>query len=280
MFDWLSKKLNINKRNAKIYFWGLVLSVAIVVPYLFWQYPIWTILCSIGASGVGAVLLGFFIERANNIHNQAVCNEIRKDKLFNIVNQAEFTLERTVHFYFTVRFYLLHDLEESSCHKITPRELFDELALQSKLFLPPPIGKGIVFDLDVQQQFDTLKSNLQSYYTTLHEYITAKENEIKPYEITGCFSSEDISNLNGAKTFSVKILDSFHVDCGAIMFIYERLLKIKEFSHINDYVFVYKDNEVLSLRKGYPRKFMTNISQEDVNNAISSLERGNHEIQI
>ena len=59
---------SVNKRNFLIYALALVISFLFCSLYFIDITCPWCILsCSVGASGVGAVVLAFFIERANNI---------------------------------------------------------------------------------------------------------------------------------------------------------------------------------------------------------------------
>ena len=86
MFKWLSKKLGVSKQNCIVYVIGLMVSVALILPYCFCSSTINTILSSVGASGIGAVLLGIFIERANNIQEEKRKQENRQKLIFALTD--------------------------------------------------------------------------------------------------------------------------------------------------------------------------------------------------
>ncbi len=56
--------LGVGKRNFFIYLAGLIISFSFIIPYFWCENSIISILMSIGASGVGAIILAYFIEKA------------------------------------------------------------------------------------------------------------------------------------------------------------------------------------------------------------------------
>ena len=74
-----------NKRNLIIYIIALVLSgLCIGLYFIEPNNPGCILSCSVGASGIGAVLLGYFLERANNINKEKSLLKNRKDILYPI----------------------------------------------------------------------------------------------------------------------------------------------------------------------------------------------------
>lgn len=85
--DFFAKKTiwGVGKRNFLIYLIGLIISVVVIVPYFWFQCPIFSILMSIGASGFGAIILAYFIERVSIARDQEYRNLKRENLLQPII---------------------------------------------------------------------------------------------------------------------------------------------------------------------------------------------------
>ena len=234
MFDWLSKKLNINKLNAKIYFWGLVLSVAFVVPYLFWQcHPLWTILCSIGASGVGAVLLGFFIERASNQIEKKRIDLFRTNKLNTIMLQATHSLERTGYWYYRIIQEVINNDKSNKCFCISYDVLWNKFEE-----IENDWAKTYFFDLYSAEALKNMINSLKSIaatYNSLSEMLSVLIRNIDSYETDGFFSHEEVSSLRSAMfCASGLFFDESTFEFSRMKNVFEALTSVKEFSTLKN----------------------------------------------
>ena len=77
--------LGVEKRNFLIYLIGLIISVVFILPYFWFQCPMFSILMSIGASGFGAIILAYFIERVSIARDQENRNLKRENLLQPII---------------------------------------------------------------------------------------------------------------------------------------------------------------------------------------------------
>lgn len=233
MFDWLSKKLNINKLNAKIYFWGLVLSVAIVVPYLFWQYPIWTILCSIGASGVGAVLLGFFIERANNQNEKKRIDLFRNNKLNMIMFQATHTLERTGYWYYRIIQEVIKKDKSNKCFCISYDVLWSKFEEIENDWAKTYFSDS--YSYETLKNMNNCVKSICAKYNSLSEMLSVLIQNIDSYEANGFFSHKEVSSLKGAMfCASGLFFDESNFEFSNMKNVFEALTSVKEFSTLKN----------------------------------------------
>ncbi|MBR2384954.1 MAG: hypothetical protein IKA99_05060 [Clostridia bacterium] len=114
--------LGVTKKNFIIYFFALIVSlVSIALGFILYEgFNIWaTVFLSIGTSGVGAVLLAFFIERSNNLTK---------------IEQAEFIIKTTYRPLFNSLTWLLMSVNNIICeyHKkfINNEFRFEKVSIQ------------------------------------------------------------------------------------------------------------------------------------------------------
>ena len=162
--------LGIRKATLGIYLTTLILSILLCVQYLICKEPnnLQNVLMSIGASGVGAALLGYFIE-------VAITSSERNRKIKSY-NSYIISIYYNLWLVFGCGTYsYLNDINSSEMKQNRARHAADEFIFQFKHVIPQienfVLEHGEWFDEYTAKSFDELKSKLIEFIASLQNPI-------------------------------------------------------------------------------------------------------------
>lgn len=268
----MKKILGVSKGNFWIYVVGLIISgVLIGVYFINPENAFLTVLMSVGASLVGAILLAYFIERSNNFVQEKNKEEVRNTKTLLLLRQAGFVFERTIWYYFRIWFDVLHKENKDKCHRISYHELWEELTLASKEIFDK-FNQGNEYSLKDYTTYQQFNEIIVGYYKSLMVYVEDIEKDIGVFEAAGYFSHEETKTISAIKKWLGTINvsnDSLLVDDIKGLFDLIIDLRIEETSSIQYLPYYWKDGEVARL----DRAFEKNMKLDDTKDVINSNQR-------
>ena len=268
----MKKILGVSKGNFWIYIVGLVVSGGLIGVYFIEpENCVLTVLMSIGASLVGAIVLAYFIELSNNKVQQKNKDEVRRTKTILLLRQAGFVFERTIWYYFRLLFDVLHKENKDKCHEIYYKELWEELTLASKEVFNR-FNQGDEYSIEDYVKYQQFNEIIVGYYKSLMVYVEDIEKDIGVFEAVGYFSHEEAKTISAIKKWlgTINISnDSLLVDDAKGVFELIMDLQVEETSCIQYLPYYWKDGEVARL----DRAFEKNMKLDDMMNAIHSCQR-------
>lgn len=263
----MKKILGVSKGSFWIYLVGLILSgVSIRVYFIEPENCVLTVLMSIGASLVGAIVLAYFIELSNNKVQQKNKDEVRRTKTILLLRQAGFVFERTVWYYFRLLFDVLHKENKDKCHRITYQELWEELSRVSQEIFNQ-FNANEEYSFEDYTAYQQLNEIIVGYYKSLIVYVEDIEKDIGVFEAAGYFSHEETNTISAIKN----LLSSINVSNDAFKNVFELIidLRVEEARSIQYLPYYWKDGEVARL----DRAFKKNMKLDDTMNTIHSCQR-------
>lgn len=267
--------LGVIKSNLVIYIFGLIVSIIfIAISFIFSAENNWrAIFSGTGASGIGAVFLGYFIELSNTKHANMIKNEFRMQKLSLLIFSTKHTLKRVMYWYFRLSFEVFNESGKDECCNISYTELWEELNKQSEAWGEYYYNESKTIDVKHSIKISKFYAALYGEIKTLSETIKHTSSAIQPFEINGYFSGEDISNLNAAALIANHILhNECYLDSESVKSFFEFILKIKELSFLKESELFYKNNSTAIITKK-DFLFDSGIKKEDIINATSTNQR-------
>ena len=157
--------IGISKKHFLIYIIALCVSIALIVPYwIFDQAPWHSISMSVGASGFGAVLLGYFIELA------AKSTE-RKKYIFSY-NDSILMIYRNLWEIFANQSYsYMNSITPSNVQQIVAQQSADKFIAQINIVIPQidmfVFNYGGTFDKETAEFYMTLRNQLIQFKASL-----------------------------------------------------------------------------------------------------------------
>lgn len=267
--------LGVIKSNLVIYIFGLIVSmIFIAISFIFSAENNWrAILDGIGASGIGAVFLGYFIELSNIKHANMIKNEIRMQKLSMLAFSTKHTLKRVAYWYFRMSFEVFNETGKDECCNITYAELWEELNKQSEAWGEYFYSETKTTDVTLGIKASKFYAALSNEIKQLSETIKNTSAAIQPFEVNGYFSGEDITNLNAAALMANHVLhNEYYLDSESVKSFFEFVLNIKELSSLKESELYYMKNKTAIVAKtGF--LFESGIKKEDAINATSVNQR-------
>lgn len=263
--------MRINKRNLIIYGVGLLISVLLLGLYFINpQNPWCTISVSVGASGIGAVILAWLIEWSNEKTRAEHRKTVRIAKFHWLDYNAIRLLERIVFSYFKKRENIFKSRDKDVCYKITFDEIWNELYKQEEYI-------ESLLPIENQKVLSAVKSTdneLRRRCKNFTNHVSNRLSELITFEAVGFFDSREIELLREAGALSWQVVDceeSLAVE--ELEALFKSLADIKEFKYLKTIVFYYKGRKVdyLSSQKMVLKE--SYFSEEDRKNAVSALER-------
>lgn len=263
--------MKVNKKNLVIYIFGLAISLLLLRLYFIAPDSPWCIVsCSIGASGIGAVILAFFIEWSNEESKEENKKAIRASKLYSIKTKAIRLLERIALYYFNKRAELIGEGRKVSCHKISYSELWKELLEQEKYC-------ESLNDIDLEEIMQSTLSTEKSVRRnarSLADHISHKLSEIKMFEAVGYFNSSESGMLADAGFSCYEAAySSDELDIEGLEITYSYLTKIKELEFIKDITIYCKGKYVIHISPKEKMPDSDKITDNDIKSAITSSDR-------
>ena len=266
-FIGVTKKMN--KRNIIIYILGLLLSFALLGLYFINpQNPWCTIFVSVGASGIGAVILAWLIEWSNEKTRAESRKAIRLSKLYLVDFFAIRLLERLVFGCFRKREKIFNARDKKTCYRITFDELWKELHEQ-EYYLDL---LRMTVDTSLPDSLQATDKEICKICESFSKYLDSNIAEFITFEAAGYFSDSEISSLRSVKWLIQYVYQNEDgLDENGLKHIFDCLTEFKEFDYLKTMVFYYKDRKVdyVSSRKDKEPHF----SDEDRNAAVSASER-------
>ena len=237
------KNMKLDKKNIIIYSVGLAISIILIALYFLSPNSPWCIvLCSIGASGLGAVVLGFLIEWANNTTNKSQRDLIRATKLEQITIMANNLLRKVVKNYFHKRIEVCNDLDKVSCYKISYSSLWCELKK-----LEHSLKEQYLENTAKKKQIKSINDDLLSACVMLSEVISYKKEELVIFQATGCFNDNDSNILTSVRCSSTKVAQSkkeSFLNYEELHNIFEFLVMLPEFVDFSSRKYYFKENQI------------------------------------
>lgn len=265
--------MKISKRNLVIYILGLAISLLLLGLYFIAPDSPWCIVsCSIGASGIGAVVLAYFIEWSNEKTKEENKRAIRASKLYSIETKAIRLLERIALYYFKKRAELIGEGRKVNCHKISYSELWRELFEQEKY-----CESLNNIDLEeVTQSTLSSEKSIRRNARSMADHISHKLSEIKMFEAVGYFNSSE-SGLLADAGFSCyeAAYTSDELDIEGLEMTYSYLTEIKELEFIKDIIIYCKGRYVIHVSAKKKMPDGDKITDDDIKSAITSSDRIN-----
>lgn len=269
----MKKILGVSKGNFWIYIVGLVVGFLFICLYFINpENAFLTVLMSVGASLVGAIILAYFIERSNNYGQQQNKEEVRRTKTLFLLRQAEFVFERTVWYYFRILFDVLHrEKDKEKCHEVDYKALWEELKIASNEIFNK-FNANDEYSFEDYTTYQQLNEIIVGYYKSLIVYVEDIEKDIGVFEATGYFSHQETQTISAIKNLlsSINISNYSLLDDafkGVFDFIME--LGMDEANRIKYFPYYWKNGEVARLDKRFEKK----IKIDDTKNAITSKQR-------
>lgn len=267
--------MKIRKENLWIYIVGLIISIVLLGLYFIdTTNPLCIMSCSIGASGIGAVILAALIENSNEKHAKKTVADFRENKLYALKFELLFLLISTIECYFKMKFEILNEPNGDKCHRITYDELLIELQAQCqkwKKIIKTKEGSNIE---DQMSKAKDLYYDLSARYDYFEREFKNKETEFKNYEAVGIFSTQEVDDIFMAVKVSHFILyDEYELHCPFVKKIFDCFINIHELSYFKDIVFYYKNQKAYYIIQGQKQLASQELTQEDIDNAVKSTDR-------
>lgn len=266
--------MQINKRNLWIYAIGLVLSLVLLGLYFINpQNPWCTISVSVGASGIGAVILAWLIEWSNEKTRRESRKAIRLSKLYLVDFFATRLLDRLVFGYFRKREKIFNARDKTTCYRITFDELWKELHEQEYYLNLLRMTE----DTSLPDSLQATDEEICKICESFSKYLDSNIAEFITFEAAGYFNDSEISSLRSVKWLIQYVYQNEDgLDENGLKHIFDCLTEIKEFEYLKTMVFYYKNRKVdcISSKKKASKEFY--CSEEDRNNAVSALEGKNY----
>lgn len=255
--------MKINKRNRVIYGIGLAISIVLVVLYFICPENPWCVVsCSVGASGIGAVILACFIEWSNEKTRAENRKNVRATKLSSPKFIATYLLESCVTCYFRKRDKLLSISRSEECHKITFDELWTEIQNQDRFIEHTQDTKLIK---SIEGLDSALRRRCELSAKRIDEYLF----EMKMFEAEGYFNNEEVKCLSFAsQCISDAICIEESLDMESLKMAFDSLLGIEEFQSLKSATFYYKNRKT-----EYTYSEKSWLTEDDKKSAISSSQR-------
>lgn len=239
--------MKIRKENLWIYIGGLIISIILLGLYFIDTDNPWCIMsCSIGASGVGAVILAALIENSNEIYVKKTTDDLRENKLSAVGFELLFVLTSTIDCYYQMQFEVLNEPGSDKCQRITYDELWSELEVQCGKWKSIINGETVFSNMDEKKaKAKDIYYHLSKCYEIFGRELKDKENEFKNYEVAGTFSPEEVQDISMAIRVSKYVLyDEYELNYLFMKQLFDRCTGIKELSYFKDMVFEYKDKKI------------------------------------
>ncbi len=263
-----------NKRNFWIYLIGFILSFLFLGLYFIAPQSPWcTISVSVGASGIGAVILAGFIEWSNKKTRDESRKAIRLSKLYLMDFFATRLLERLVFGYFRKREKIFNARDKKTCYRITFDELWKELHEQEYY-----LGMlRMTEDTSLPDSLQATDKEICKICESFSKYLGSNIAEFITFEAAGYFNDSEISSLRSVKWLIQYVYQNEDgLDENGLKHIFDCLTEIEEFGYLKTIVFYYKDRKVdcISSKKMTSKEFY--FSEEERNNAVSALKGKNY----
>lgn len=269
----MKKILGVSKGNFWIYIVGLVISFLFIGLYFINpENAFLTVLMSVGASLVGAIVLAYFVDYFNCKNQDEKTAKIRYGKLDVIEVGAIALFERIAYWYFRKRFDIFSYNNADKCHKITFKEFWDEVEKLEDKCSQCFMSDG--FSMLQKEKLSQINKSIIAKCNQFGTLIANQENNLTLFEAAGYFSNDEVLSLMAAKSYSEELghfVDALETD--SIKCIFEQLLEIPELQHIESMVVYYKDKSTAYETSKFKRRYRKNISEEDIANAIDSNSR-------
>lgn len=263
--------MQINKRNLWIYAIGLVLSLALLGLYFINpQNPWCTISVSVGASGIGAVILAWLIEWSNEKTRAEHRKSVRMAKFYLVDVKATRLLERLALCYFKRRENIFSVRDRQTCYRITYDEFWDELYSQEEYLEQLLLADTAPLIATIRMPDNQIRRLCESF----SKFIDARITEFITFEAAGYFNDDEISALENAGTSSYFARHNEEcLDVEELKAVFDTLTQIKEFEFLKTTVFYCKNRRVEYLSSKKRTIKDPKFSEEDRKNAVSALER-------
>lgn len=260
-----------NKRNLIIYIVGLAVSILLLGLYFINPQSPWcTIFVSVGASGIGAVILACFIEWSNEKTRYENRQDIRKTKFHLVVVLATRLLERLAFCYFKRKENIFSVRDRETCYRIAYDEFWDELYKQEEYLEQLLLADTAPLIAPIRLPDKEIRRLCESF----SNFIDARIPEFITFEAAGYFSDEEISALEGAGTHSYFVRHNEDIlDVEELKEIFSTLTQIREFEFLKTTVFYYKGRRIEYFSSQKQTVKDLKFSEEDIKNSISVLER-------
>lgn len=255
---------------------GIVSIVLISLFFINSQNPWCIVSCSIGASGVCAVLLAIFIELANHKATEKNKKLVRREQ-FKIFNALLSSLLQQMAIYVFEQKRLLdkflnkESLKEGTLYCISIDSLLNGLdQLRNNKSLSDKKRNRIKSDLygKASAMFTTSKN--------IYNILSELNHSIKVFEAMEYFTSEDIRHLKSLE-YSFQIINTKDdMFVYALKIAFDSMLKIEEFKKLKDYKAYYKDGKVSVSKKieslGIEQEGMVNAEEIVFDNLLSEIQ--------
>lgn len=244
----MRKIVGVSKSNFYIYLIGTIISVVLIGLYFISPNCSWYILsCSIGASGVGACILAYLVERSNNKLAELKANKIKSQSLHNLSNSIILFVASFIKSYFMVRERISEDITNSESIKLSNLNEISNYFIN--LENATIINGADNYDDIIKNTIAKVSNNIDHSFDQLKNMLTHIENNQLFYTYNEIFTFEEFETLNNAYG-NLKIIEyAGESECRkfiALANAYLKLFELKEFKKLKDCSALYCNN-ILSI---------------------------------
>lgn len=256
--------------NFIIYVIGLVVAAGLIgLSFLFstnsssnWS----AIIGGAGASLVGSVFLGYFIERANNEREKTTIELFRKNQLNSILLKIGYVIERTAYWCFRISEDVIAMEDEKKCKRASYNDLWNIFEKMENIWEAEYLTGTP--SIEMINRIECYIKNIQIQYENLIPYFDVLLGHIDLYEAYGYFTHQEIENIKSAYNFANDLTSiSGRIALTAKDF-FDSLTAVKEFEDLRTTeIFYYKKKILIKIKgekwfsRGLTEEFIKDIEQ-------------------